>query len=67
MTNWARTITPPCSQGRTLTIMDNERAKTYALTPVKVAGFTNIPIDDEIVTEILPLHTFQRAAIDQRP
>jgi type II secretory pathway component GspD/PulD (secretin) len=48
-------------QGRTLTIMDSERAKTYALTPVKVAnqGFTNIPINDEIVTEILPLHTLQ--------
>jgi type II secretory pathway component GspD/PulD (secretin) len=45
-------------QGRTLTIMDNERAKTYALTPVLVAGvYTNIPITDEIVTEILPLHT----------
>jgi type II secretory pathway component GspD/PulD (secretin) len=45
-------------QGRTLTIMDSERAKTYALTPVKIAiDYTNIPIDDEIVTEILPLHT----------
>jgi type II secretory pathway component GspD/PulD (secretin) len=38
--------------------MDNDRAKTYALTPVNVAGvYTNIPITDEIVTEILPLHT----------
>jgi len=48
-------------QGRTLTIMDFERAKTYALTKVKVAnqGFTNIPVNDEIVTEILPLHTLQ--------
>jgi type II secretory pathway component GspD/PulD (secretin) len=47
--------------GRTLTIMDSERAKTYALTPVKTAdgGFTGIPIDDQIVTEILPLHTLQ--------
>jgi type II secretory pathway component GspD/PulD (secretin) len=45
-------------QGRTLTIMDAERAKTYAFTKVKVAGsYTNIPQDDEIVTEILPLHT----------
>src|SRR5580692_11036647 len=48
-------------QGRTLTIMDQDRAKTYALTPVEVAnqGFTNIPITDRIVTEILPLHTLQ--------
>jgi type II secretory pathway component GspD/PulD (secretin) len=47
-------------QGRTLSIMDAERARTYALTPVKVAtDFTNIPINDEIVTEILPLHTLQ--------
>jgi type II secretory pathway component GspD/PulD (secretin) len=45
-------------QGRTLTIMDAERAKTYALTPVNVAGsYTNIPMTDEMVTEILPLHT----------
>jgi type II secretory pathway component GspD/PulD (secretin) len=52
-------------QGRTLTIMDQERAKTYALTPVKVAneGYTNIPINDEIVTEILPLHTLQAAQL----
>jgi type II secretory pathway component GspD/PulD (secretin) len=47
-------------QGRTLSIMDSERAKTYALTPVKVAtDYTNIPINDQIVTEILPLHTLQ--------
>jgi type II secretory pathway component GspD/PulD (secretin) len=45
-------------KGRTLTIMDSERAKTYALTKVKIANaYTNIPQDDEIVTEILPLHT----------
>ncbi len=45
-------------QGRTLTIMDSERAKTYAATPVKIAnGYTNIPMDDQTVTEILPLHT----------
>jgi len=38
--------------------MDSERAKTYAATPVKVAnGYANIPMDDQIVTEILPLHT----------
>ncbi len=45
--------------GRTLTIMDSERAKTYAFTPVNVAsnGYSAIPIDDEIVTEIMPLHT----------
>ena len=49
-------------EGRTLTIMDADRAKTYAVTPVRVANlsFTNIPIDDEIVTEILPLHTLKR-------
>ena len=46
--------------GRTLSIMDNERAKTYALTPVRVAnGTNNIRITDEIVTEIIPLHTLQ--------
>ena len=45
-------------EGRTLTIMDSERAKTYAATPVKIAnGFSNIPMDDQTVTEILPLHT----------
>jgi type II secretory pathway component GspD/PulD (secretin) len=45
-------------QGRTLHIMDAERLKTYALTPVHVAtNVTGIPINDEIVTEILPLRT----------
>lgn len=46
-------------QGRTLTIMEAERAKTYAQTPVNVAtnGFTDIPVNDQVVTEILPLHT----------
>jgi type II secretory pathway component GspD/PulD (secretin) len=45
-------------QGRTLTVMDAERAKTYALTPIKVPNtYTNLLMDDEIVTAILPLHT----------
>jgi type II secretory pathway component GspD/PulD (secretin) len=45
-------------QGRTLTIMEAERLKSYALTPVRVAtNLANILINDEIVTEILPLHT----------
>jgi type II secretory pathway component GspD/PulD (secretin) len=45
-------------QGRTLHIMDAERLKTYALTPVHVAtNLAGIPINDEIVTEILPLRT----------
>jgi type II secretory pathway component GspD/PulD (secretin) len=45
--------------GRRLSIMSTKDAKTYAGTPVKVAdkGFANIPMDDEMVTEILPLHT----------
>jgi type II secretory pathway component GspD/PulD (secretin) len=38
--------------------MEAERLKSYALTPVRVAtNLTNILINDEIVTEILPLHT----------
>jgi type II secretory pathway component GspD/PulD (secretin) len=45
-------------QGRTLSIMDADRAKTYALTPVEVTtSYTNMAINDEIVTAILPLHT----------
>jgi type II secretory pathway component GspD/PulD (secretin) len=44
--------------GRRLTIMTTEQAKTFAGTKVRVANvFTNIPMDDEVVTEILPLHT----------
>jgi type II secretory pathway component GspD/PulD (secretin) len=45
--------------GRRLTIMSATAAKTYAGTPVKLATntFADIPMDDEIVTEILPLHT----------
>jgi type II secretory pathway component GspD/PulD (secretin) len=47
--------------GRRLTIMGTLEAKTYAGTQIKVAtnGFEGIPMDDEIVTEILPLHTLQ--------
>jgi general secretion pathway protein D len=45
-------------QGRTLQIMDAERAKSLASTPVKVAsGPDQVAINDEIVTEILPMHT----------
>ena len=44
--------------GRRLSIMSIEQAKTFPGTPVRVADvFTNIPMDDEVVTEILPLHT----------
>jgi type II secretory pathway component GspD/PulD (secretin) len=45
--------------GRTLTVMDATRAKTSALTPVIVAngGPNTIPINDIVVTEILPVHT----------
>jgi type II secretory pathway component GspD/PulD (secretin) len=51
--------------GRTLTIMDSDRAKTYALTPVIVArgNPTNIPSNDEIVTEILPVQTLAPAQL----
>jgi type II secretory pathway component GspD/PulD (secretin) len=47
--------------GRTLTIMDAAGAKTSALTPVIVnnSGPKQIPYNDEIVTEILPVHTLQ--------
>jgi type II secretory pathway component GspD/PulD (secretin) len=57
-------------QGRTLTIMDAKRAKTYAGTPVNTPGvYTNIPMSDEIATEILPLHTLiaQQLAKDLEP
>ncbi len=52
--NYAVTLT-----GRTLTIMDAARAKTSAQTPVLVDrdGPTQIPVNDEVVTEILPVHT----------
>jgi type II secretory pathway component GspD/PulD (secretin) len=45
-------------EGRTLNIMDSERAKSLSTTPVKVAsGPAQIPLNDEIVTEILPVQT----------
>ena len=45
-------------QGRTLQVMDAERAKSLAATPVGVAtGPNQIPVDDVIVTEILPVHS----------
>jgi type II secretory pathway component GspD/PulD (secretin) len=44
--------------GKRLSIMSTKDAKTFAGTPVKVATvFTNIMMDDQIVTEIIPLHT----------
>jgi type II secretory pathway component GspD/PulD (secretin) len=45
--------------GRTLTIMDAALAKTSALTPVILnqAGPKQVPLNDQIVTEILPLHS----------
>jgi type II secretory pathway component GspD/PulD (secretin) len=47
-------------EGRTLNIMDSERAKTQAMTPVKVAtGPNQIPVNDEIVTEILPVQSLK--------
>jgi type II secretory pathway component GspD/PulD (secretin) len=51
--------------GRTLTIMDAASAKTSALTPVIVnnSGPKQIPINDEIVTEILPVHSLQPAQL----
>ena len=47
--------------GRRLAIMSTADAKTYPGTPVHVAtnGFGDIPMDDQVVTEILPLHTLQ--------
>jgi hypothetical protein len=45
-------------EGRTLRIMDSERAKTYASTPIKVAAKPNqTGTTDRIVTEILPVNT----------
>jgi type II secretory pathway component GspD/PulD (secretin) len=51
--------------GRTLTIMDAASAKTSAGTPVLVQhdNPTNIPANDEIVTEILPVHTLLPAQL----
>jgi type II secretory pathway component GspD/PulD (secretin) len=46
--------------GRRLTIMTTEQAKTFNGTPVRTPKtFSDIPMDDEVVTEILPLHTLQ--------
>ncbi len=46
-------------EGRTLRIMDAEHAKTLAGTPVQVdtKGPSSIPLDDVIVTEIMPVQT----------
>jgi general secretion pathway protein D len=51
--------------GRTLTIMDAARAKTSALTPIIVnnSGPKQIPINDEVVTEILPVQILQPAQL----
>jgi type II secretory pathway component GspD/PulD (secretin) len=50
--------------GRTLTIMESSRAKTNALTPVITnTDPTKIPVNNEIVTEILPVHTLNPAQL----
>ena len=51
--------------GRTLTIMDAASAKTSALTPVILnkAGPRQIPLNDLIVTEILPVHSLPPAQL----
>ena len=51
--------------GRTLTIMDLARAKTSGLTPVHpLSGSpTNIPVNEEVVTEIIPVHTLVPAQL----
>jgi len=51
--------------GRTLTIMDAALAKTSALTPVIVnkSGPKQIPMNDGIITEILPVHSLQPAQL----
>jgi type II secretory pathway component GspD/PulD (secretin) len=51
-------------EGRTLRIMDSERAKTYALTPIKVATKPNqVGMTEKIVTEILPVSTLKPAQL----
>jgi type II secretory pathway component GspD/PulD (secretin) len=47
--------------GHTLTILDAASAKTSATTPVLVdnSGPKQIPINDQVVTEILPVHTLK--------
>ncbi len=50
--------------GRTLTIMEASQARTNALTPV-VSGRdpAHIPVNNQIVTEILPVHTLNPAQL----
>jgi len=44
--------------GRILTITTSDNAKTGALTPVRQAASpTNIPVNEEMATYILPVHT----------
>ncbi len=52
-------------EGRTLRIMDAERAKTLAGTPVKVDtnGPDSIPVNDVVVTEIMPVQTLNPAQL----
>jgi general secretion pathway protein D len=52
-------------EGRTLQIMDAERAKSLATTPVRVAknGPASVTNTDEIVTEILPVNTLNPAQL----
>jgi type II secretory pathway component GspD/PulD (secretin) len=51
-------------EGRTLTIMEASRARTNALTPVVTASDpAKIPVDNEIVTEILPVHILNPAQL----
>ncbi|HUD83986.1 MAG TPA: secretin N-terminal domain-containing protein, partial [Candidatus Saccharimonadales bacterium] len=51
-------------EGRTLRIMDAERAKSLSSTPVRVANSPNqVTADDVIVTEILPVHTLNPAQL----
>ncbi|HUD45659.1 MAG TPA: secretin N-terminal domain-containing protein [Candidatus Baltobacteraceae bacterium] len=51
-------------EGRTLQIMDIDRIKSLATTPVKVASGPNqIPETDAIVTEILPVNTLNPAQL----
>jgi type II secretory pathway component GspD/PulD (secretin) len=50
--------------GRTLTVMEANRARTDALTPV--ITFTDpsqIPVNNQIVTEILPVHSLNAAQL----
>jgi len=51
--------------GRTLTIMDANRARSSATTPVIVnnSGPDQIPVNEKMVTEILPLQSLQAAQV----